>query len=72
MTDAMKTLIEELSKVPEEEQDEVAAPLLRELQKLRKRSPRPLKEMIGAGAGLYESPEEVDRKIRNQRDEWDY
>lgn len=32
---------------------------------------RPLAEMIGSGAGLYESPDEVDREIRNQREAWD-
>ncbi len=31
----------------------------------------PLAEMIGKGAGLYRSPEEVDQHIRNLRDEWD-
>ena len=31
----------------------------------------PLAEMIGKGAGLYQSPEEVDQHIRNLRDEWD-
>jgi glycine cleavage system pyridoxal-binding protein P len=31
-----------------------------------------LKEMIGAGTRLYESPEQVDDEIRKQREEWDY
>ena len=31
-----------------------------------------LKEMVGAGTGLYESPEQVDDEIRKQREEWDY
>jgi len=31
----------------------------------------PLSEMIGKGAGLYQSPEEVDQHLRNLRDEWD-
>lgn len=72
MTNTMKMLIEELSQVPEEQQDEVATPLLKELQELRSTSTRPLTEIIGTGAGLYGSPEEVDREIRNQRDAWDY
>lgn len=72
MTNTMKVLIEELSRVPEDQQDEVATPLLKELQELRKTSARPLTEVIGAGTGLYESPEQVDEEIRNQREEWDY
>lgn len=72
MTNTMKALIEELSSVPEEQQEEVAIPLLKELQELRKTGARPLKELIGAGAGLYERPEDVDRAIENQRDAWDY
>ena len=31
-----------------------------------------LKEMAGAGTGLYENPEQVDDEIRKQREEWDY
>jgi hypothetical protein len=72
MTNTMKTLLEELSRVPEEQQDEVATPLLKELQELRKTSASPLRDLIGAGAGLYGSPEEVDKEIGKQRDAWDY
>lgn len=72
MTNTMKMLIEELSQVPEEEQEKVAMPLLKELQEMRESDARPLSDMIGAGAGLYESPEEVDQEINNQREEWDY
>lgn len=68
----MKMLIEELSQVPEDQQDEVATPLLKELRELRTTDPRPLAEMIGSGPGLYESPDEVDREIRNRREAWDY
>jgi hypothetical protein len=31
-----------------------------------------LKEMAGAGTGLYQNPEQVDDEIRKQREEWDY
>ena len=72
MTNTMKTLIEQLSNVPEDEQDKVAMPLLKALQEMRKKSSRPLAEMIGAGAGLYESPADADATISNQRDEWEY
>jgi hypothetical protein len=72
MTNTMKILIEELSQVPEGKQDEVAMPLLRELQELRESDAQPLADMIGSGAGLYESPEEVDQEINTQREEWDY
>jgi hypothetical protein len=37
-----------------------------------KEAPSQLKEMVGAGTGLYESPEQVDDEIRKQREEWDY
>lgn len=70
MTNTMKKLIDELSRVPEEEQEKVAHPLLKQLQELRKRNAPPLKELIGAGESLYESPEEVDQKIRTLREEW--
>jgi hypothetical protein len=50
----------------------VAAPLLKQLKALRKTDTRPLTDMIGAGTGLYESPEQVDDEIRKQREEWDY
>lgn len=72
MTSGMKKLIEELSQISEERKDEVATLLLKELEGLCKTDARPLTEMIGEGAGLYESPEEVDREIRNQREEWGY
>ena len=72
MTNTMKMLIEELSQVPEEEQEKVAMPLLKKLQQLRKSDARPLTEIIGAGTGSYESPEQVDDEIRKQREEWDY
>jgi hypothetical protein len=72
MTNTMKILIEELSQVPEGKQDEVAMPLLRELQELRESDAQPLADMIGSGAGWYKSPEEVDQEINNQREEWDY
>lgn len=72
MTNTMKTLIEQLSNVPEDEQDKVAMPLLKALQEMRKKSSRPLAEMIGAGAGLYESPADADATISSQRDEWEY
>jgi len=70
MSNAMEKLIEELSRVPREHRDRVATTLLKELQGLHRTSPRPLTEMIGAGAGLYGSPEEVDRETRSQREEW--
>ena len=72
MTKTAQKLIEELQRLPEEEQDEVAAPLLKQLKALRKKETRPLSEMIGAGTGLYESPEQVDDQIRKQREGWDY
>lgn len=72
MTKTAQKLIEELKKLPEDQQDEVATPLLRQLKELRRRDTRPLTEMIGAGTGLYESPEQVDDEIRKQREEWDY
>ena len=72
MTKTAQKLIEELHKLPEEEQDEVAAPLLKQLKALRKTDTRPLTEMIGAGTGLYESSDQVDDEIRKQREEWDY
>lgn len=31
----------------------------------------PLESMIGAARGLFNSPEEIDRYIRDLRDEWD-
>ncbi|MFB6231202.1 MAG: hypothetical protein ABEL04_08605 [Salinibacter sp.] len=72
MTKTAQKLIEELQKLPEDQQDEVATPLLKQLKELRRAEARPLTEMIGAGPGLYESPDQVDEKIRNQREEWDY
>lgn len=72
MTLAMKKLIERLFQITEERQDEVAMPSLKKLQGLCEPSARPLSEMIGAGTGVYESPEEVDQEIHNQREEWDY
>jgi hypothetical protein len=39
---------------------------------LRESDAQPLADMIGSGAGLYESPEEVDQEINTQREEWDY
>lgn len=70
MTNATKRLIEELSQMPDERQDEVATLLLKRLKGLRKTDTRPLREMIGAGTGLYESPGEVDREIHSQRETW--
>lgn len=32
---------------------------------------RPLTSFIGAGKGSFATPEEVDRFIREERDEWD-
>jgi len=72
MTKTTQKLIEELQKLPEDQQDEVAAPLLKQLKALRRKDPRPLTEMVGAGTGLYESPEQVDDEIRKQREGWDY
>lgn len=72
MTNPTKRLIEELSQMPDDRQDEVAALLLKRLQELRQTNTWPLGEMIGGGAGLYETPEEVDDEIDNQREEWDY
>lgn len=72
MTKKAQKLIEELKKLPEDQQDEVATPLLKQLRELRRAEARPLTEMIGAGTGLYESPEQVDEEIDNQREEWDY
>jgi hypothetical protein len=72
MTNTMRMLIEELSQVPEEEQEKVAMPLLKELQEIRESDAQPLTDMIGSGSGWYESPEEVDQEINNQREEWDY
>ena len=61
MTKTAQKLIEELQEL-----------LLRQLKALRKTDTRPLTEMIGAGKGLYESPEQVDDQISKQREEWDY
>ena len=33
--------------------------------------PLPLDEIIGSGSGGFESVEEIDRYIRDLRDEWD-
>ena len=59
-------------KLPEEQQDEAVDSLLNRLKALCKIGARPLTEMVGAGTGLYESPEQVDDDIRKQRKEWDY
>ena len=59
-------------KLPEEQQDEAVDSLLNRLKALCKIGAWPLTEMIGAGTGLYESPEQVDNEIRKQREEWDY
>ena len=59
-------------KLPEEQQDEAVDSLLNRLKALCKIGARPLTEMVGAGTGLYESPERVDDDIRKQRKEWDY
>lgn len=68
MTKTAQKLIEELKKLPEDQQDKVAIPLLKRLKALRRTDTRPLTEMIGAGTGLYESPEQVDDEIRKQRE----
>lgn len=31
-----------------------------------------LKEMVGTGAGLYKDAQELDKRIQNQRNEWEY
>lgn len=72
MTKTAQKLIEELEKLPEEEQEEVATPLLKELRRLLRKNPRPLSEMVGAGKGLYETLDDVDEEINKQRDTWDY
>ena len=59
-------------KLPEEQQDEAVDSLLNRLKALCKIGARPLTEMIGAGTGLYENPEQVDDEVRKQREEWDY
>ena len=59
-------------KLPEEQQDEAVDSLLNRLKALCKIGARPLAEMVGAGTGSYESPEQVDDEIRKQREEWDY
>ena len=59
-------------KLPEKQQDEAVDSLLNRLKALCKIGARPLAEMVGAGTGLYESPEQVDDEIRKQREEWDY
>ena len=59
-------------RLPEEQEGEAVDSLLNRLKALCKIGARPLTEMIGAGTGLYESPEQVDDQIRKQREEWDY
>ena len=59
-------------RLPEEQEDEAVDSLLNRLKALCKIGSRPLTEMIGAGTGLYENPEQVDDEVRKQREEWDY
>ena len=57
-------------KLPEEQEGQAIDSLLNRLKALCKIGARPLAEMVGAGTGLYESPEQVDDEIRKQREEW--
>jgi len=72
MTEKVKELKRELEALPENEQEEVAPPLLEKLRKIIKEEPKPMKDMVGAGKGLYESMEEVDEKVNKERNSWDY
>lgn len=39
---------------------------------LGKEASSQLQEMVGTGAGLYGDAQEVDKRIQNQRNEWEY
>jgi len=41
------------------------------LSHLTEPSPFPLTEIVGSGTGLFAHPDEVDRRIRTLRNEWD-
>jgi CHASE3 domain sensor protein len=72
MTEKVKELTKELEALPKDKQEEVATPLLEQLRKMIKEKPKPMKDMVGAGKGLYESMEEVDEKVNKERNSWDY
>jgi hypothetical protein len=72
MTKKTKKLIDKIKSLPKKKQEEVATPLLEKLRKIIKEEPKPMKGMVGAGKGLYESLEEVDEKVNKERNSWDY
>lgn len=72
MTKKTKKLIDKIKSLSKKKQEEVAPPLLEKLRKIIKEEPKPMKDMVGAGKGLYESTEEVDEKVNKERNSWDY
>jgi hypothetical protein len=72
MTKKTKKLIDKIKSLSKKKQEEVAPPLLEKLRKIIKKEPKPMKDMVGAGKGLYESMEEVDEKVNKERNSWDY
>jgi hypothetical protein len=60
-----------LKKQPAGEQDRIAAQLLDDLETESEHEETPLADLVGAAPGLFDSPDEADQFIRQERSAWE-
>jgi hypothetical protein len=75
MDQALADILREADELPEGKRQQIAHVLRQEIQKAKDElaalPKRRLVDFIGAGKGIYKTPEEADAFIRKLRDEWE-